>query len=85
MDLNEIGNGIRDYQFNTKGDQTLRNWTKLYEVWPLPSDELASDNVQLHIYVTLPTNAGSPTRDDTTGEYFTRPLPLLKTSDEHSH
>lgn len=73
MGLNEIGNGILDYQFNTKGDQTLRNCTKLYEVWPwLASDELASDNGQLHIYVTLPTSAGSPTRDDTTGEYFTR-------------
>ena len=42
MDLNEIGNGIRDYQFNTKGDQTLRigqNFTRCGLGW-LPTSWL---------------------------------------------
>jgi len=55
------------YRLNTAHEQPLRDIKHISEVWPQPPSE-----DQLHVYVTLPANMGSPTPVGTTGEYFIR-------------
>ena len=55
------------YRFSTANQQPLQDIKDISEVWPQPP----SDD-QLHVYVTLPANMGSPTPVDTIDEYFIR-------------
>ena len=69
MDLVGIDDDIYDsnYRFNTANKQPLRSTRKLFQVWPQsPSED------QLHIYVTLPANMGSPILVDAVGKYSMR-------------
>jgi hypothetical protein len=70
VDLDGIIGDIQrgKYEFDTHGEP-LRATAKLSSVWhqPWPSD--SDDHPQLHVYITLPADTGSPTLSDTTGEY----------------
>ena len=71
MDLNGILHDIHNgqYEFDTIGEKPLPETAKLSSVWqrPWPSD--SDDQPQLHVYITLPAEMGSPSLSDTTGEY----------------
>ena len=68
MDLGGIREAILkgEYQFKPARDQQPL-WAEhtISDTWPLQPPR-----GQLHVYVTLPANMGSPTLPGTAGEYF---------------
>ena len=74
MDLNGILHDIHigQYEFDTIGEGPLLETAKLSSVWqrPWPSD--SDDQPQLHVYITLPAEMGSPTLVNSIGEYLIR-------------
>jgi hypothetical protein len=80
----DIQNG--KYEFDTRGIP-LSNAAEVSSVWeqPRPSDsDDTDDHLQLHVYVTLPADMGSPIFSDTSGESYVS-LPRLRTSDKRSY
>jgi hypothetical protein len=73
VDLNGIQDAISNGEYRFKaadGEKPLPVAAKLSSVWqrPWPSD--SDDHPQLHVYVTLPADMGSPTLFQVPSEYF---------------